>query len=176
MMACDANYTLSGNGTHRPSCQGNGKFEARRQCVPVIAPVKPSLAKAGQEIKQLAQVVVKAGKKRQRIELEGLKVGKFAKLAAFTYEEAETKLPCRLGFETYCHERIREAKRAQAAARIAADNATHAINEANDQMQLLKAAQEAIVQEYDRVRHFKGALLDRLDVCVEALLNAQPRW
>jgi len=32
-------------------------------------------------------------------------------------EESKTKLPCRLGFETYCHERIREASRAQAAAR-----------------------------------------------------------
>jgi len=153
-MVCDTNFTLSGNGTHKPTCQDNGRFEARRMCVPVVLPPpKPSLKKAGQEITKIAQVVRQAQESRDRIKLGALEVGKLAQLAAFTYEEAETKLPCRLGFETYCHERIREAKRAQRAARIAADNATTAIEEANARLRLLHRAQQAIVDKYQTVRH-----------------------
>jgi hypothetical protein len=86
-----------------------------------------------------------------------LQVGKLAQLAAFTYEEAKTKLPCRLGFETYCQERIREAKRAQSAARIAADNATSAIDDANARLRLLQSAQLAIVGKYETIRHVQVA-------------------
>jgi hypothetical protein len=115
--------------------------------VPVILPVKPSLQTASEDIKELAQVVKKAEHKRDRIEFVALKVGELAKLAGFKYEEAETKLPCRMGFETYCHERIREADRAQKAAKIAAANATAAIDEANTELDLLHKASEVCEHE-----------------------------
>ena len=74
-------------------------------------------------------------------------VGELAKLAGFKYEEAQTKLPCRMGFETYCHERIREADKAQKAAKIAAANATAAIDEANTELDLLHKASEVCEHE-----------------------------
>jgi hypothetical protein len=155
---CDANYTLSGNGTHEPKCQDDGLFEARRTCVPIVLPpAKPNLKTAGEEIAKIAHIVRKAQETRERIELGALQVGKLAQLAAFTYEEAKTKLPCRLGFETYCQERICEAKRAQSAARIAAENATSAIEDANARLQLLESAQLAIVGKYETIRHVQVA-------------------
>ena len=151
---CDTNYTLSGNGTQKPKCQDDGLFEARRTCEPIVLPpAKPNLKTAAEEIAKIANIVRKAQKTRKRIELGVLQVGKLAQLANFTYEEAKTKLPCRLGFETYCQERIREAQRAQRAARIAADNATSAIEDANARLRLLQSAQLAIVGKYETIRH-----------------------
>jgi len=119
-VVCHENYTLAGNGTHKPRCQESGEFEQWRTCEPITIPKKPSVKKAGKEIRQLAKVVERAALTRDRIKLEALQVGNLAQLAAFKYEEGKTKLPCRLGFETYCQERIREAHKAQIAARIAA--------------------------------------------------------
>ena len=174
-IVCDGNYTLAGDGTHKPTCQENGEFEAWKTCVPIVLPKKPPLKKAGKEIKQMAKVVKKAVLTRDRIKLEALKVGDLAKLAAFKYEEGKTKLPCRLGFETYCNERIREAEKAQAAARVAAKNATDAIDVANARLELLHKALSAIAAKYETVRSGQGGLVDRLDQCVDALLLAQPR-
>ena len=151
------------SGTHKPKCQDNGEFEARRSCDRIQLPAKPHLGKAGDEVKELGQVIKQADSRRQRIKKQALQVDEMAKLAAFKYEEAETKLPCRLGFETYCNERLREAKKAQVAARAAAHNATLAINAANERIQLLKDAQLAIVRKYDTVHRVQGGLVDRLD-------------